>query len=229
MIEDATVQNIVQIDNVQSNPSPSDNLDVNVQDVNMDTSDSKTCDAVSKSEGKSKYGQMQEGYSEEAKPDDPVDDQLATNVDFILTHHLEAKALEKLKGKYVKPSNVKYLTVPRVNPEIWDMAKNEQQQDVILQKEQEKFQAGLVPLVRALNQTNDAKTIDLLTDSLKLFAHYNMESFNMQRRYNLKPGMQKAKQLVKKETPITEQLFGDNLTEEFKRIETTIYPISSFL
>ena len=42
----------------------------------------------------------------------------------------------------------------------------------------------------------------------------------MTRRYNFRSELQRAKHLVKKDTPITEFLFGDNLNEEIKRIDT---------
>ena len=189
---------------------------VDIQTVNVCTSDVQT-DKLDTKGGK--YGNMLDDHQEEIKADHPVDEQLANNVDFMVTHHLEEKALERLTEKYVKPSNIKYLVVPRINQEIWDWLPDiKQQHDAILQKNQEKFQTGLIPLIKALDHTTDKKTVDLLKDSLKLLTNYNMD-MNMTRRYNCKPHMQKAKHLVKKETPITEHLFGDNLNEEFKRID----------
>ena len=50
-----------------------------------------------------------------------IDEDLAKFVNKSVTHNLDSKYLEEVKGKYVRPENTPYLVAPRVNPEIWKL------------------------------------------------------------------------------------------------------------
>ena len=72
---------------------------------------------------------------------------------------------------------------------------------------------------RALNKLGDQPEISaLLQDSFEILAHASMEC-NDKRRTDLKPHMQGAKHLVSRNIPVTTELFGDNLDQEFKKLE----------
>ena len=170
---------------------------------------------------KDMFSALLESYSVKEKLDPPFNDNLAKVVNHALTHQLETKALETIQEKYKRPENTSFLVTPKVNPEIWKLlSPNSRAQDISSQASQRKLLAGVIPLVQAIDKCEDSVVRSLLIDSFQLLAQANVD-LNLARRNNLKPGMFKAKHLANAETPVTTMLFGDDITEEFKNIETT--------
>ena len=138
--------------------------------------------------------------------------------------------------KYDRPQNCEKLTVPRVNPEIWSTlnhtTKGSNLKIVNFQKTLAKVgialtqSTDLLISMRAKISSSDAeqkqqlgKLVTYNTDSLAMLGHIHMELL-LHRRESIKPNLKKEySSLCSPHTPITEQLFGDDLQARMASIK----------
>ena len=166
------------------------------------------------------------------KTADKVAESMADIINKRFAHGLSDNKLKERFDKYLRPENCPKMTVPRVNPEIWkDLPAVVKQADVKLAS----VQRAIVKATAALAQSTQvilkahtqkkitdadvkAKVTDQNADALALLGHASHE-LSMRRRYSLRPHLPKDLMgLCSESVPITDQLFGDNLTAAVKEV-----------
>ena len=163
---------------------------------------------------------MKEKYTPKQKLGNPVNENLASLVDTIMTKQQTWEQIKELKNTISRPENIKYLVSPQVNKEIWDMVPHDcQQSDVKLQKIQQNIVQGMIPIVECLDMESISEEMkQKMMNSITLLGNAHME-MNVLRRNELKPKMKAVKGLNHRDVPITTQLFGDDLEGEIKKLE----------
>lgn len=150
----------------------------------------------------------------------------------------EAKLKEKL-AKYNRPDNCEKLTVPKVNPEIWNKLKHvTRSADLRLAN----MQKVLVKVGSAIAKSTDTllairadpektsasalteklgKLITHNADALALLGHVNID-LSYRRRDAIKPNLNNEySSLCGSQVPITGLLFGDELQSQLNNIKAT--------
>ncbi|XP_022803358.1 uncharacterized protein LOC111340734 [Stylophora pistillata] len=150
----------------------------------------------------------------------------------------EAKLKEKL-AKYNRPDNCEKLTVPKVNPEIWNKLKHvTRSADLRLAN----MQKVLVKVGSAIAKSTDTllairadpektsasalteklgKLITHNADALALLGHVNID-LSYRRRDAIKPNLNNEySSLCGSQVPITSLLFGDELQSQLNNIKAT--------
>lgn len=133
---------------------------------------------------------------------------------------------DTLVNKYKIPENCDYICPPMVNGEIWKVLdKRAQSQDRGMVDIQNLLSTAMTPVMRLaevlkphIMANNEAKT--LLSDTLTLMgqAQYNL---SVRRRYFIRPNLKKKYSgLCNISTPITNNLFGDDIAKDIKNCES---------
>jgi len=154
-----------------------------------------------------------------------VNDTLAKTVNTLFRKRLSDDTVnEKLKSIH-RPANCDSLTVPRVNPLIWEKLQSDTRSgDIKVQKIEKvlfKGTIGVVEVIDTLLGQKDTLAQSLakkLTSSLAFTSHAIYE-LNMKRRELIKPDLNSQfKHLCSSHVPITDELFGDDLSKYVKDI-----------
>lgn len=95
----------------------------------------------------------------------------------------------------------------------------------MLYKNQKLVTKAMLPLIqimdKCLKQDNDSDIFDLACDSFQLLAYAHRDTSNI-RRHMLKPVVSKPyRKLCTPSTPVTENLFGDDLHKQIKDLNET--------
>ena len=136
--------------------------------------------------------------------------------------------LDNIVSKYKVPNNCDMAGSPSINSEIWKVMSNRgHSYDKCFCDIQNLLATGLVPvmklieIVKPLIKGNDeAKT--LFSDVITLFGQvqYNL---SLRRRYMIRPNLKKKYQdLCNINTPISTQLFGDQIAKKIKELDTSV-------
>ncbi|MCG7879446.1 MAG: hypothetical protein N0C90_24410 [Candidatus Thiodiazotropha endolucinida] len=148
---------------------------------------------------------------------------LAKKVNVACTSQCET---DSLIVKYKVPQNCDKACPPLVNGEVWKVLdKRAQTQDKGLQDIQNLVATGLTPIIKLaevlkpqIMTNNEAKT--LLSDSLTLLGQvqYNL---SIRHRYFIRPNLKKKyHSLCSITTPITDKLFGDDISKDIKNCDS---------
>lgn len=140
---------------------------------------------------------------------------MASSLRYLFTNRLTDKQLGDVCDLYDTPKNAKHLCVPKVNSQIWDSLRPQlRSNDIKLQKVENLMVKGITAFAR----TTDGLTSDQENGMTCLAAA--VFELNMLRRDLLKPGLhEKFTPLCKPSIPVTENLFGDDLTRHIKDID----------
>lgn len=137
-------------------------------------------------------------------------------------------ATDSIVEKYKIPSNCEKLVSPLVNSEIWKlMPKSSQSYDKSFAEIQNLVATGVVPIIELFKlvkphviDNQEAKT--LFSDVITLLGQVQFQ-LSIKRRYMIRPNLKKKYQaLCNIATPISTQLFGDDLAKSIKNCETTV-------
>ena len=140
----------------------------------------------------------------------------------------EAKLKEKL-AKYNRPDNCEKLTVPKVNPEIWNKLNHvTRSADLRLANTQKvpvkvgSAVAKSTDTLLAIRADPEKTSATALTEKLgKLLGHVNIE-LSYRRRDAIKPNLNNEySSLCGSQVPITGLLFGDELQSQLNNIKAT--------
>ena len=155
-----------------------------------------------------------------------VDENLAEVVNAGISQPIDRKIASALCEKQVRPDNCTYLTVPKINKELWvssSLYKSLKDNDRKFQTTQGYLTAGLVPLVKLMDhllKTNQPKEFEMAKDAFQLLAYAHRDITNS-RRSHIRPGInEKYKQLCNDNTPLTSNLLGDDLEIQLKSMDT---------
>lgn len=158
---------------------------------------------------------------------DPISESLATLINTACTKQCQ---VNNIIEKYKVPANCEFMSAPRVNEEIWgDLMKFRRVQttDKNLRDIQGLVTAGMIPILSMakvvqpfISQCPQLK--GLISDSLTLLGQAQFQ-MSIRRRYLLRPSLKtKYSAICNISTPITSYLFGDDVTKELKKCETTV-------
>lgn len=132
--------------------------------------------------------------------------------------------LNSLYDKYRTPENCEFLCVPRLNPPLWNEVPHKARSSDLAMQDVQKaiLKTGQVLVSLADNILQAKKRQDTLnpqdllgplSDALSFVGHAGYQT-SLKRRYLLKPGLNKGFQsLCAISTPVTTQLFGDDLSK----------------
>ena len=147
----------------------------------------------------------------------PLDEELADSVNYLMSHHLEEKTLEDTSSKYPCPSNCQFLDTPKVNQTIWEnLSAPVRTKDVKLQKVQKSLTRGIAAYVTLLDPNHISSEQQ---DVLALLCNANFE-MNALRKELIKPDLNsRFTHLCKSTNPVTKYLFGDDLGKQVKDLQ----------
>ena len=165
----------------------------------------------------------------------PISEGLAKIINTIVRDRLSRKedATKKrmsIMENNLRPENCETMAAPRVNKEIWgSMSAQTRGNDIEYQKTQNALLKALGPIASVMDEMiktdpegKDAKMskmIDKLMESVSLMAYAN-DDLNDFRRKNIKADLSNDfKSLCSNQVPITEFLFGDNISDQVKSIQ----------
>ena len=153
----------------------------------------------------------------------PVSETLAKKVNLACTSQCD---VDSLVIKYKIPQNCDRACPPLVNNEVWKiMNKQAQSNDKSIQDIQNLVATGITPIIKLAEvlkpqiRTNaEAKT--LLSDSLTLLGQVQFQ-LSVRRRYFIRPNLRnKYSGLCNISTPISDKLFGDDITKDIKSYDS---------
>ena len=153
----------------------------------------------------------------------PVSETLAKKVNLACTSQCD---VDSLVIKYKIPQNCDRACPPLVNNEVWKiMNKQAQSNDRSIQDIQNLVATGITPIIKLAEvlkpqiRTNaEAKT--LLSDSLTLLGQVQFQ-LSVRRRYFIRPNLRKKYSgLCNISTPISDKLFGDDITKDIKSYDS---------
>ena len=174
-------------------------------------------------------------YSQALHLDDKVGDEMQTPLANLLTNMLSKKldeaALNKKADLYPRPANVPEIVTPAINTEIWGQLQQQtRSRDIKFQKAQGSNVKGLSALARLANTLLEAKNkktsvpvpdcLKLGLDAFALFSNGNQE-MNHRRKESIKPDLNIKFKALAKNNPVTDKLFGDDLSQQVKDINET--------
>ncbi|XP_071499064.1 uncharacterized protein [Diadema antillarum] len=147
----------------------------------------------------------------------PLDEELASSVNYLMSHHLEEKVLDETSSKYPVPSNCRGIDTPKMNQTIWDnLSAPVRTKDVKLQRVQKSLTRGISAYVSLLDPSNISPEQQ---DVLALLCNANFE-MNALRKELIKPDLNtKFTHLCKPTNPVTKYLFGDDLGKQVKDLQ----------
>lgn len=157
-----------------------------------------------------------------------IDGDLASLVEKIMREKANEDKLTELKKQYETPENCATLSETKVNQGVWNnLDESARSTDLKFQKVQKSLIKGVIVIVSEVNklmgssgrQKND--TVSALMDGVLLLANANQE-LNYRRRELMRPQLNaNYRHLCSPSTPVTAELFGDDLPKAVKDISDT--------
>ena len=157
-------------------------------------------------------------FSTADKTGPPIDEQLANLVNELCKDHLPKAKLDAMLEQYHRPSNCDHLVSPKVNKVVWQQLNQAARTaDNAMQQCQKLFLASVYAMLHACTQTPRADRPSLI-HALVLTMSGNRE-INLRRREFLRPHLNsKYSALCNPSTPITSELFGDDINKEIDQL-----------
>ena len=148
---------------------------------------------------------------------DPIDEDIAETINFMMGQKLDEKALKETNDKYACPANTEFaLIVPKVNPEIWEMTSSVvKTRDLRLQTLQKSLVKGISAFAQNLSSDN---MTEAQQDGLALLCDASFQ-LSAIRREGIKPDLgQFGRKLCKRPVNSSKFLFGDDLGQTLKEL-----------
>ena len=161
-----------------------------------------------------------------------LNSEIAESLRRLSSQKLNKETIDRYKDVYKPPINCKTLGVPRVNKEIWPLLPQKARQgDYSHQQIQQLTSMAAVALSRIAETVYTAgKKIpneysrDLLKMSMEASSILGSMNFelNQKRKNEIKPSLNKEfAGICSNQVPVTEWLFGDNITDQLKASKST--------
>ena len=157
-------------------------------------------------------------FSTADKTGPPIDAQLANLVNELCKDQLPKAKLDAVLEQYHRPSNCDHLVSPKVNKVVWQQLNQAARTaDNAMQRCQKLFLASVYAMLHACTQTPRADRSSLI-HALVLAMSGNRE-INLRRREFLRSHLNsKYSALCNPSTPITSELFGDDINKEIDQL-----------
>ena len=159
-----------------------------------------------------------------------VVEKLATVITAIGNYGIAEDKREKTIKASVRPDNCPLLSVARVNSELWDLVRGETRtRDAKMQRVSQSLVAGIVPVVQvadammaSLREATNLPSRTIMVRQLATAITLLMDAkhdLDMRRREFIRPDLQNDfRVLCNQRNPVTESLFGDELSKNIKDI-----------
>ena len=139
-----------------------------------------------------------------------------------------AKLLQEKAAEYGVPGNCTELAVPRVEDLVWDQLDMQTRtRDAALQGLQQRLLRGLTAVAQAMDaivakdeERHYESEVRTLSDAIRFMGATNVD-ICIKCREQIKPALSEFKRICSASTPITDNLFGDNLPQQVKDIVET--------
>ena len=137
---------------------------------------------------------------------------------------------KKKYEKYLRPKNVEFLEVPKVNQPVWEnLSQATRYYDKALQSIQKDFLRSSIPILSVMQKVNEAKEdlsqldpkeiIRILSDSLGFIGSANVALANRRRMQMKKELSQNMQGLCREDSDFSgSNLFGENLNSKIKEV-----------
>ena len=160
----------------------------------------------------------QRNFSTADKPGPAVDEQLANLVSELCRDQLPKAKLDAVLEKYPRPQNCDHLVAPRVNKVVWQqLNQTVRTVDNAMQRCQKLILASVCAMLHTCAQSTPEARPSLI-HALVLAMSGNRE-INLRRREFLRPHLNsKYSGLCNSSTPITTELFGDDVNKEIEQL-----------
>lgn len=199
--------------------------------VNKDNESRKNEEKTEEKQNSSKFDKLsklsqdfetKESYSEK------INEKLAKTVNSGMQALFSNSASKDLMNKYNTPENCEWVRVPLINSELWNSDNLQEEyraNDKLFYKNQKLVTKAMLPVIqimdKCLKQDTDNEIFELACDSFQMLAYAHRDCSNI-RRHMLKPAVSKPyRKLCTPSTPVTENLFGDDLHKQIKDLNET--------
>ena len=150
-------------------------------------------------------------FEGEEEVTEEIETRIAEFIQVRYMKNMKAKNLGDLADKYPPPANLKHvLKSPKVNAEVWkNLTTNAKSKDIMFGKAQNLLSKAGVAFTKVLEQSSDEKK-QILKDGMTMLAQAFRQVSYLRRdrlRFGLPPEL---KQICEKETPLGEDLFGED-------------------
>lgn len=162
---------------------------------------------------------------EEEQPGVALVDTWAAKVNLAWRTKMSKPNLTSVQSRYLIPSNLTDLKVPKMNREMWDMINKWQKKSDLTMAYTQKLLIKSVSAVLALNtlcerfeRTTRIAAMRTTIDIVSMLAKVNME-IAQKRKVTIRPCLKGDFKKLSSSTQVTENLFGDTLTQDIKDIQ----------
>ncbi|KAK6179162.1 hypothetical protein SNE40_011582 [Patella caerulea] len=170
---------------------------------------------------------IEQDLNTEQATDPPVTDKLASIIDKRCAGKMTDEKLKDKMGKYICPENIKNLSAPLVNMEIWQKLNTfNRKQDIRMTNIQKTIQKAAIAitnttekLLKSDNLEGNKKAIEMLTDALALCGHANYD-MSLRRRELIRSALNpEFRSICSNQVPVTNLLFGPDLPKLMRDIK----------
>ena len=160
-----------------------------------------------------------------------LNDKLSKLIDTLMSQNPNDDIVKTRNKKYLRPANCNNLTVPKMNPEIWNSVPSySRNHDLAFQKLQQNLVKGVMPIAQVIEKLYSAKDdissdvldcndlVKTLVDAVGFAGAANLDIIKKRKelvKHKLAPKFQK---LCSGNAFSATTLFGDNLAQEVKEI-----------
>lgn len=165
-------------------------------------------------------------FSEQKETGEELSEKLATITNRALrgSDKRDVEKIKEFREKYKRPVNVDNLQVPAVEELVWrQIQSNTKNVDFLLQKVTGNYALALTPLLRALDlirsKGSQEDVTNYLMDTFKILC-LTFKATSTSRAERIRRDIQPQFKAICDNEPSATKLFGDNLQEMVKKLET---------
>ena len=171
-------------------------------------------------------GAINIGGDDELLSGEPVPTSWAEKLNTAWQTKIPKASLTTIQQKYKTPSNLTSFRVPKMNKDIWDLCtKWHKKADLTMSASQRALVKATTAVLKLndylSNQERSVRHIGMQTtaDIVSLLGKVNRE-LSLRRKHATRPVLKGDYKKLANSTSVTENLFGDNITQDIKDINT---------
>ena len=164
---------------------------------------------------------------EDEEPGVPLLETWAAKINLAWTTKMSKTNMTTVQGRYLVPSNLTDLKVPKMNHELWRMINKWQKKSDLVMGYTQKLLIKSVAAVLRLNNLcethipdrgNRIAAMRTTVDIVSMLGKVNTD-IAQKRKATIRPNLKGDFKTLSSSTKVTDQLFGDNLTQDIKDIQ----------